>query len=148
MSCRFSIMVKFALGENLNMSYYVFSQLLDDLDSLYKKIVVQNSSEGRIMSRREICEIIANSPAPRLYLTPERARKLTFNFDKYRAPASSHKRGKAAMHAEFYRRYLELPKEMRSMTNIERIIGEPAPSFYLSAHRINKLLYKVYDRRK
>lgn len=141
-------MINFASGEYFYMTNSVFSQLLQDLDNLYKKIVIQNTAEGRIMSRHEVCEIIANSHAPRLYISPERARKLTFNFDKYRAPEGSHKRGKAAMHAEFYRRYLALPKELRSITNIERIIEQPAPSFYLSPHRIYKLLYKVYDRRK
>lgn len=130
------------------MPHCVPSQLLKDLDDLYKKIVQNNNAEGRIMSRAEICKIIADSPAPRLYISPERARRLTFNFDKYRAPDNSHKHGKAAMHAEFYRRYLELPKELRSITNIERIIEQPAPSFYLSPHRIYKLLYKIYDRRK
>lgn len=130
------------------MPHCVPSQLLKDLDDLYKKIVQNNNAEGRIMSRYEICKIIADSPAPRLYISPERARKLTFNYEKYRAPDNSHKHGKAAMHAEFYRRYLELPKELRSITNIERIIEQPAPSFYLSPHRIYKLLYKVYDRRK
>ena len=47
--------------------------LLTDLDKIFKSIVVANHRDGRIMTRREICNIIANFPAPRLYITPEYA---------------------------------------------------------------------------
>lgn len=119
------------------------SQLIQDLDALYTQIVVRNSKEGIEMSRLEVCEIIAQSPAPRLYINPDRALYISRNFDKY---ASKRFFRCSAKHQEFHRRFLELPKNMRNLTNIRRILDEPAPSFYLSAERINKLLYKVYKK--
>jgi hypothetical protein len=119
------------------------SQLIQDLDALYTQIVVRNAKEGIEMSRLEVCELIAQSPAPRLYISPDRALYISHNFDKY---ASKRFFRCSAKHQEFHRRFLELPKNMRNLTNIRRILDEPAPSFYLSAERINKLLYKVYKR--
>lgn len=119
------------------------SQLIQDLDALYTQIVVRNAKEGIEMSRLEVCEIIAQSPAPRLYINPDRALYISRNFDKY---ASKRFFRCSAKHQEFHRRFLELPKNMRNLTNIRRILDEPAPSFYLSAERINKLLYKVYKK--
>lgn len=127
------------------MTKSIFSQLVHDLDVLYTGIVRQNSAEGRIMSRKEICEIISTLPAPRLYITPERARRLTFNFCKYSA-GTGRKYRAAAMNAEAHRRVLGLPKGMRTIQNVERVISQPAPSFYLSPSRINQILYKAYDR--
>jgi hypothetical protein len=119
------------------------SQLIQDLDALYTQIVVRNNKEGIEMSRLEVCELIAQSPAPRLYISPDRALYISRNFDKYAAKRFFRS---SAKHQEFYRRFLELPKNMRNLTNIRRILDEPAPSFYLSVERINKLLYKVYKR--
>lgn len=120
------------------------NSLLQDLDALYTSIVVSNTSKGIIMNRRQICEIIAQSPAPRLYINPDRARILTFNFPKYCAK-KYHVSGK---HAEFYRRYSALPPKMRTMMNIQKLLDQPAPSFYLAPAYISKLLYKIYDKRK
>lgn len=127
------------------MTQSIISQLINDLDALYTRIIRQNAAENRIMSRKEICEIISKSSAPRLYVTAERARRLTFNFNKYCAKQGRCYRT-AAMNAEVYRRVLELPKGMRTIQNIESVINQPAPSFYLSPSRINQLLYKAYDR--
>ena len=119
-------------------------QLLKDLDALYTAIVVENAKTGIVMSRMQVCEQIANSPAPRLYISPERARYLTFNFQRYKA-----KKYKAiGKHAEFYRRYCALPPERRSMPNIIKILEQPTPSFYLSAGYIYRILYNIYDRRE
>lgn len=126
------------------MSISQHQQLLKDLDALYTSIVVSNTKNGILMSRMQICEKIANSPAPRLYISPERARFLTFNYHRYRA-----KKYKAiGKHAEFYRRYCALPPEQRSMQNIIKILEQPAPSFYLSAEYISRILYRIYDRRE
>lgn len=140
--------VIFAVGRTFFMPYS--SQLLADLDAVYKEIVTHNAKEGIIMNRLEICEVISRSPAPRLYISPEKAHRLTFNFEKNSARRDGREHRASAKHAEFYRRYMELPANMRSYHNICRILEQPAPSFYLSPHRISKLLYKVYehDRRK
>lgn len=137
-------MYYFWSGEmRITMTKTLSRQLLEDLDALFTKIVTRNSKEGIVMTRWDICELISRSPAPRLYISPERAIRLTYGFDKYSA-----RHYHAGAHREFQRRYLALPENMRSPMNIQKILEEPAPSFYLSPYRIYKLLYKIYDRRK
>lgn len=120
------------------------TQLLRDLNEAYFTIVRDNQKKGIIMSRRQICELIARSPAPRLYITPDRARRLMFNYTKYRA----RKYQASGKHEEFYRRYQQLPKEQRNSLNIQNLIDQPAPSFYLTAAYIDRFLYKIHDNRK
>jgi 3-polyprenyl-4-hydroxybenzoate decarboxylase len=55
------------------------------------------------------------------------------------------------MQQELRKRISSLPKNMRSISNIAKVIAEPAPSFYLSPRRIYDFLYQVYaknNRRK
>lgn len=126
------------------MSTYRHPLLIKDLDALYTSIVSFNAKNGIVMSRMQICEKIATMPAPRLYISLERARILTFNFARYRA-----KKYKATgKHLEFYRRWCALPPAQRSMQNIATILEQPAPSFYLSPKYIYRTLYRVYDRRE
>lgn len=120
--------------------------LLNDLDEVYKSIVVANHREGRIMTRREICNIIAKSPAPRLYITPEYALRV-FRGDR-RCGASVNSYHATAMQQELRSRILALPENMRSLANIAKVITEPAPSFYLSSYRIYDFLYQVYRRKQ
>ena len=120
--------------------------LLNDLDEVYKSIVVANHREGRIMTRREICNIIAKSPAPRLYITPEYALRV-FRGDR-RCGASVSSYHATAMQQELRSRILALPENMRSLANIAKVIAEPAPCFYLSSYRIYDFLYKVYRRKQ
>ena len=123
-------------------------QLILDLNEVYTTIVRQNLKDGIMMSRREICEKIATMPAPRLYISPEHARLLTYSYNRISSKGNNREYRAAAKHAEFYRRYNSLPANARSLQNIMALLQEPAPSFYLSPERINRLLYKIYDRRK
>ena len=118
--------------------------LLQDLDALYTSIVSYNAKHGIIMSRMQICEQIATMPAPRLYISLNRARILTFNFERYRA--KKHK--VTGRHLEFYRRWLALPPSQRTTQSIPALLDQPAPSFYLSPKYIYRTLYRIYDRRE
>ena len=123
--------------------------LLKDLDAVFKSIVISNNREGRIMTRREVCDIIAKSPAPRLYITPEYALRI-FRGD-VRCGARTNSYRVSVMQQELKKRISALPKNMRSISNIAKVIAEPAPSFYLSPRRIYDFLYQVYaknNRRK
>ena len=120
--------------------------LLKDLDEVYKSIIVANTREGRIMTRRQVCELIARSPAPRLYITPEYALRIFRGHPRCGTHTNSYR--VAAMQQELRSRILSLPENMRTLANIAKVIAEPAPSFYLSSRRIYDFLYKVYDRRK
>ena len=120
---------------------HAYTSLLQDLDAIRKSIVVRNFKKNIIMPQSEICEIIAHSPAPRLYITPERARRLLAGFPNCQASGSNN-----AMYQELYKRYSELPPEKRNFLNLPAIIFQPAPSFYLSPLYIKKLLIKVYGK--
>lgn len=126
------------------MSHSLSTQLVSDLDALFSSIVRDNEKKGVFMTRLQICELISKSPAPRLYITPEQARRLMYNYERYKAKKYS----VSGKHEEFYRRYVLLPANQRTYSNISRIIEQPAPSFYLSASYINRILYNIYDRRK
>ena len=122
----------------------VKEMLLKDLDEVFKSILISNHREGRIMSRRQICDIIAQHPAPRLYITPEYALRVFRGYPR----CGAHIYRTASMQQELRSRILSLPDDKRTLTNIAKVITQPAPSFYLSSQRIYDLLYKIYDRRK
>lgn len=125
----------------------VNKMLLDDLDAVFKSILVSNNRQGKIMSRREVCELISKMPAPRLYITPEYALRVA----RGDARCGAYKTISRDMHQEVRRRYHALPPNMRSLTGIATVIAQPAESFYLIPSRISKLLYQVYaknNRRK
>ena len=120
--------------------------LLADLDEVYSSIVAANNREGRVMTRRQICDIISKSPAPRLYITPEYAMRILRGHP--RCGARTHSYRVAAMQQEMRSRVLALPENQRSLADIAKAIAEPAQSFYLSSRRIYDFLYQVYNRRK
>lgn len=120
----------------------VNKMLLDDLDSIFKSILVSNTREGRVMTRRQVCDIIAKSPAPRLYITPEYALRVARGYPR----CGAHKTTQSKMHQEVRRRYYSLPTEMRTLTNIAKAISQPAESFYLTPENISALLYRVYAK--
>lgn len=120
--------------------------LLKDLDEVYSSIVATNHREGRVMTRRQICDIISKSPAPRLYITPEYALRILRGHPRCGARTNSYR--VAAMQQEMRSRILALPENRRSLADIAKAIAEPAPSFYLSSRRIYDFLYKVYRRKQ
>lgn len=118
---------------------YNNSTLLYDLSLLYKSILSRNTQEGKIVTRAQICKEISLCSAPRFYITLDYARRVINNFTRGINTVRGTRNKK---HLELYRRYLALPPEKRSINDIKEIIDSPAPSFYLSPHRINHLLYK------
>ena len=120
----------------------VNKMLLDDLDALFKSILVSNNRRGKVMSRKEVCEQISKMPAPRLYITPEYALRVA----RGDAHCGANKTISRDMHQEVRRRYYSLPPDMRTLTNIAKVIAQPADSFYLIPSRISKLLYSVYAK--
>lgn len=118
--------------------------LLKDLEEVFKSIVVTNNREGRKMSRKQVCKIISQSPAPRLYITPEYALRVFRNYPR----CGAHTYRASAMQQELRSRILALPPDLRTTANIAKVIAQPAPSFYLSPRRIYDFLYRVYDRRE
>lgn len=116
--------------------------LINDLDAAYTALIRDNEKKGIIMNRRQICARLSKTPASRLYITPDYARRILRNFPKYCAS----RYGATGKHKELFDRYSRLPPEERTLMNITKIINQPAKSFYLSPKYIYVLLYKVYDR--
>ena len=114
--------------------------LIEDLTVCYYSILRHSPN----LTRMEVCRLIAKSSAPRFYVSPSYARRIIrdITIGKPRATCSR----AAEEHRELYHRWQLL--DDKSPESLQQLLNSPAPSFYLSAHRINKLLYKYYDRRK
>ena len=126
----------------------VREMLMNDLDTIFKSILVANNREGRIMYRKQICEQISRMPAPRLYITPEYALRVVRGHPRCGAiKAQWSKR----QQEEVRRRYYSLPEDARTLTNLAKALEQPAESFYIPPKQISNLLYQVYaknNRRK
>lgn len=114
--------------------------LLRDLYGAYQQILKDNNKAGITMTRIEVCRKLSTLPAPCLYISVDFARRIIRSMEKGKQRA--HSPWRFRQHHELYRRYLSLPPEKRNTAGIKEILSRPAPSFYLSPHRINHLLYK------
>ena len=119
--------------------------LMNDLDNLFKSILITNQLEGRIAYRLQICEQISKLPAPRLYVTPEYALRVIRGYSRCGAEIPSRRK---RQQDEVRRRYYSIPEDIRSLPNLGKVLAEPAESFYLSPKQISNLLYRVYAKNK
>lgn len=118
-------------------------QLLKDLEEAYYRILRQSRLEGKNLTRHQICDIISQIPAPRIYASPNYVnRLLRESTPKAKAYASSGKQ------QEIIKRFAGIPVSERSIEVISSKLQQPAPSFYLSSKYIYILLYNLYDKRK
>ena len=112
--------------------------LVRDLTECYFRILRAHPQ----YTRMEICSLISQMPAPRYYRSLSYAQKIIRHMAAGKPRASSyHMRD---MHKDLYSRWLALPN--KTDENLAQLLASPAPSFYLSKHRINKLLYRTYGR--
>ena len=81
-------------------------------------------------------------PAPRYYRSVSYARKIINQMAIGKPRASVYRISE--MHKDIYSRWLDLSK--KDDDNLQAILSKPAPSFYLSKHRIYKLLYRNYGK--
>lgn len=114
--------------------------LVNDLYTSYYHILKENPK----LTRSQICEILSNYPAPRFYTTLTYAWRIVRDMSAGRPRASRYRC--ADMHRDIYNRWVAQSEHTEE--SLRQIIESPAPSFYLSKHRIKKLLYSYYDRRK
>ena len=114
--------------------------LANDLTTCYYRLLKENPK----FTRMQICELLSQAPAPRFYTSVAYAHRIIrdMSIGKPRASSSRH----AQMHRDIYNRWLSLPE--RTDEALQSLLESPAPSFYLSKHRIKYLLYRIYDRRK
>lgn len=99
----------------------------------------------RVMEREtgksvmEIFAIAAKEPAPRFFVTFTQAYRVIADMVRhgYR-PTNEYK---AAMYDELHRRWKA--KGVSHFADLEEIINEPAPSFYMSEEAFRTLVYKM-----
>jgi len=101
-------------------------------------------------TQNEVIQHAVNKGAPRFYVTFENARRfISMMARKKKIPIINS--NKLAMYKEIYRRYMQQIKDCSKRYRyliLERIIEEPAPSFYLDEETFRGIVYKTLRNRK
>lgn len=97
----------------------------------------------------EVIGFAVKNKAPRFYVTFENARRfISMLSRKKRLPIVNE--NKLEMYKEIYRRYVQQVKDCNKRykyTILEKIIEEPAPSFYLEEETFRGIIYKTLRKR-
>lgn len=100
-------------------------------------------------TQNEVIEYAVKRNAPRFYVTFENARRfISMLSRKKQLPIVNE--NKLAMYKEIYRRYKQQVKECNKRYKyiiLEKIIEEPAPSFYLEEETFRGIIYKTIRQR-
>ena len=100
-------------------------------------------------TQNEVIEYAVKSEAPRFYVTFENARRfISLLSRKKKLPIVNE--NKLEMYKEIYRRYINRVKECNKRYKymiLEKIIEEPAPSFYLEEETFRGIIYKTLRSR-
>ena len=106
--------------------------------------------ENPLATQNEVIETAVKGKAPRFYVTFENARRyISLMMRKKRLPLVN--KNKLEMYKEIYSRYLKRIRESSSHYRyiiLEKIIEEPAPSFYLDEETFRGIIYKTLRERK
>lgn len=121
----------------------------DVIDSFFDSLreVRQNKP---FATQNEVIEHAVKKGAPRFYVTFENARRfISLLARKKKLPLINS--NKLEMYKEIYRRYMQQVKDCSKRYKyliLERIIEEPAPSFYLDEETFRGIIYKTIRNRK
>ena len=100
-------------------------------------------------TQEEIIKHAVKSEAPRFYVTFENARRfISLLSRKKKLPLINS--NKLEMYKEIYRRYMQQVKDSSKRYKyiiLERIIEEPAPSFYLDEQSFRGIVYRTLRER-
>ena len=100
-------------------------------------------------TQNEVIEYAVKSEAPRFYVTFENARRfISLLSRKKKLPIVNE--NKLEMYKEIYRRYTKQAKDCNKRYKyliLEKIIEEPAPSFYLEEETFRGIIYKTLRSR-
>ena len=100
-------------------------------------------------TQNEMMEYAAKSKAPRFYVTFENARRfISMLSRKKELPIINE--NKVAMYNEIYKRYVQQVKDCNKRYKyliLEKIIEEPAPSFYVDEETFKSIIYKALRNR-
>lgn len=96
------------------------------LSQRYKELLREYHQQGLAPTMLEICEVISHETAPRFYVTEEYAINTMYAIRNGRTQVTRQLK-------DIYRRW-------RRSRDIIAVINSPAPSYYLSAIRIYRIL--------
>lgn len=101
-------------------------------------------------TQNEVIQHAIHKGAPRFYVTFENARRfISLMSRKKKLPLINS--NKLAMYKEIYKRYMQQIKDCGKRYRfliLEKIIEEPAPSFYLDEETFRGIIYKTLRQRK
>lgn len=121
----------------------------DVINSFYESYKELKKSKP-FATQNEVIEYAVKSEAPRFYVTFENARRfVSLLLRKKKLPIVNE--NKLEMYKEIYRRYIKQVKDCNKRYKyliLEKIIEEPAPSFYLEEETFRGIIYKTLRNRK
>ena len=124
--------------------------LKKDVIATFFETMKETRKTNPLATQNEIIEVAVKSEAPRFYVTFENARRyISLMMRKKRLPLVN--KNKMEMYKEIYNRYLKRIKETRNHYRyviLEKIIEEPAPSFYLDEETFRGIVYKTLREHK
>ena len=113
----------------------------NDIMRVYRKKI----AEASFVFLPAISELVANSPAERFYISPERAAAVVTSMDSGK-PLPRMRSNKAELYGELYRRFVERKKlypDKPAKTIMASIVVEPAPKFYLTPRSLQEIYFKI-----
>ena len=120
----------------------------DVINSFYESYKKLKKSKP-FTTQNEVIEYAVKSEAPRFYVTFENARRfISLLSRKKKLPIVNE--NKLEMYKEIYRRYTNQAKDCNKRYKyliLEKIIEEPAPSFYLEEETFRGIIYKTLRSR-
>jgi hypothetical protein len=101
------------------------------------------------MTQEEVIRDILKKPAPKFYVTYERARRFISMMDRGMELPFTNK-NKVSMYNEIFRRFIKRRMETHhpGYQDLEEIINEPAPSFYLNMKTFREIIYKSHKQKQ
>ncbi len=121
----------------------------DVIDSFFDSLKELRKSKP-FATQNEVIEHAVKKGAPRFYVTFENARRFISLLSR-RKKLPLVNSNKLEMYKEIYKRYMQQVKDSSKRYKyliLEKIIEEPAPSFYLDEETFRGIIYKTLRRKK
>lgn len=121
----------------------------DVINSFYKSLK-EIRKEKPYATQNDVIEHAMKGEAPRFYVTFENARRfVSMLMRKKKLPVINE--NKLAMYKEIYNRYIQRVKDCTKRYKyliLEKIIEEPAPSFYINEETFRSIVYRTLRKRE
>ena len=125
----------------------IFEQRNAALRKLYSDIIHAQGVNLNYMSRSTILDIIAEQPASRFYITPEIAGWYICQYYSGKMPLmKAHKQQMVLDLVSVYERLRKEHPDMRKWVLYEKVVEQPARSFYMNTKRIKEIIFNYTGR--